>query len=519
MGRKRGDQQKEKGSLADRECNLDGEYTNPVTSFRDLTVGNIKDALFRSRYLQLLLSLTLIGAILRLYHLGYNSLWLDEVSTLNFAVQSIPDIWKATTAGEFNPPLFYWTEHIMLLLGRSEEVLRLIPALLGILTIPLIYLVGKEFMDRNTGIIAAAAFAFSPFLIYYSQEARAYSMMLFFVAFSMVFYFRALKNNNFPDWALFGILSALAFWSHFYALVIIGALILYALYELLPKMKSSLSAAKPLACSCLIFGIISLPLILATIQLFTARTASAPTFGIQGPGLILLTFVQISIFVFGSQDPFQVVFYLLLFLFLAGIVQAFLLDKNKGIFIVTVTVLTFVISNFLSYRIPMQPRYLIFLAIVYFITIALSYRFLCTWTHSRGVVYGFIALLVIVNTPMLAGYYSGYVKEDWRGFSGQLQQMTRTGDFIVVVPGYMSQPLDYYYSNATDQTLEYSAYTAADLKAIHALKNNNTLFYVVTADIGAANPEGDAVTWLDENAHVVGSYEGVNTVIYLLTSG
>ena len=71
MGRKREDREKGKKTRADPECNLDGEYTNPVRSFRDLTLGNIKDAIFRSRYLQLLLSLTLIGAILRFYNLGY----------------------------------------------------------------------------------------------------------------------------------------------------------------------------------------------------------------------------------------------------------------------------------------------------------------------------------------------------------------------------------------------------------------------------------------------------------------
>jgi uncharacterized membrane protein len=507
MGRKRGDRGKEKESKVDRECNLDGEYTNPVRSFRDLTIGNIKDAIFSSRYLQILLSLTLIGAFLRFYNLGYNSLWLDEASTLNFAIKSIPDIWQATTAGEFNPPLFYWTEHIMLIFGNSEVVLRFIPALLGILTIPLIYLVGREFMDRNTGIIAAAAFAFSPFLVFYSQEARAYSMMLFFVTFAMVFYFRALKSNDLVNWALFGILSALAFWSHFYALVIIGALILYALYELLPRIRNSIIAVKPLACSCVIFGIICLPLILVTLQLFAKRTASAPTFGIQGPDIIIATFAQIS----GSE----VAMYLLLILFIAGIVQAFLLDKNKGIFLVTLTVLTFVISNFLSYRIPMQPRYLIFLVIVYFLAIALSYQLLFTLTHSRGVVYGFLALLVVINTPMLAGYYSGYAKEDWRGFAGELQQLTRPGDFIVVVPGYVSQPLDYYYSNTTDRTIEFSAYTADDLKAVNAQKNNNTLFFVVTGDISAANPEGDAIAWLQNNTKSLGQKTG----IYLMTSG
>jgi hypothetical protein len=264
---------------------------------------------------------------------------------------------------------------------------------------------------------------------------------------------------------------------------------------------------KPLICAGVIFGLICLPLILVTIQLFTKRTASAPTFGIQGPGLIIATFEQIS----GSE----VAMYLLLILFIAGIVQAFLLDKNKGIFLVTLAVLTFVISNFLSYRIPMQPRYLIFLTIVYFIAIALSYRPLFTLTNSRGVVYGFIALLVVINIPTLAGYYSGYTKEDWRGFAGGLQQLTRPGDFVVVVPGYVSQPLDYYYSNTSDQTIELSAYTAADLKAINAQKNNNTLFFVVTGDISAANPEGDAVAWLQENTKSLGQ----NTGIYLMTLG
>jgi len=506
MGRKREDRFKEKKIPADRECNLDGEYKNPVRSFRDLTPEKIRDALIHSRYLQLLLSLTLIGAVLRFYNLGFNSLWLDEASTLNFAVKSLPEIWQATTGGEFNPPLFYWTEHIMLVFGNSEVVLRFIPALLGVLTIPLIYLVGKEFMDRNTGIIAAAAFAFSPFLIYYSQDARAYSMMLFFVTFAMVFYFRALKSNDLTNWALFGVLSALAFWTHFYALVIIGALILYALYELLPKIKNSINAVKPLVTSCVIFGLICLPLIIVTIQLFAKRTASAPTFGIQGPDIIIATFAQIS----GSETAM----YLLLLLFIAGIVQAFMLDKNKGIFLVTITVLTFVISNFLSYRIPMQPRYLIFLAIVYFIAIALSYRLLYTLVNSRGVVYGLIVILMVMNTFMLVGYYSGYVKEDWRGFAGGLQQMTEQGDFVVIVPGYVSQPLDYYYSNASDQTIEFSAYTANDLKAINTEKNNNTVFYVVTSDISAANPEGDAMEWLRQNTKSLGQNSG----IFLLTS-
>ena len=74
----------------------------------------------------------------------------------------------------------------------------------------------------------------------------------------------------------------------------------------------------------------------------------------------------------------------------AGMIQAFLIDKNKGIFLVWVTVLTFVISYLLSYRIPMVPRYLLFLNIVFFIGIAISYKIFYRLINNRAVVYGFI---------------------------------------------------------------------------------------------------------------------------------
>ena len=507
MAKKREDRQKGKKSGGDTECNLDGDYNTPFQSFRDVNVENIKSVLVHSRYAQSLIILTLLGFFLRFYNLGLNSLWLDEASTHTFAVMSIPDIWKATAGGEFNPPLFYWIEHLMLMLGNNEVVLRFVPALVGVLTIPLIYFAGKEFMDRNVGIIAAAAFAFSPFLIFYSQEARAYSMMLFFVAFAMVFYFKALKTNELMEWALFGILSALAFWSHFYSFVIIASLILYALFLQIGNFKKNIQNLKMIALSIVLFFVLCFPLILLVIQLFATRTSSAPTFGIQGLGIISETFRQLSGF---SDIPM----FLFLIFFIIGIIQTFLIDKNKGIFLVTLTVLTFVISFILSYKMPMQPRYLIFFNTVFFIGVAVSYKMFYSLINNRGVVYGFIALLVIISAPTLVDYYKGYSKEDWRGFSGQIQQMTKPGDLIVVVPGYISQPLDYYYANASDQTFEFGASTAKDLEAINAGKGNNTAFFIVTGDISSANPNGDAIKWLNAYTKPLGQ----NTGIYLFVS-
>jgi 4-amino-4-deoxy-L-arabinose transferase-like glycosyltransferase len=502
MAKKKGERHVEKGPQRPTECDLDGGYRSPIVSLKDLTPEKIQDTIIGSRYAQTLILLTIIGLFLRFYNLGFNSLWLDEASTYTISTNSFSQIWHVTAAGEFNPPLFYWIEHVMLMFGNSEVILRFVPAVVGVLTIPLIYCVGKEFMDRNVGIIAAAAFAFSPFLVYYSQEARAYLMMLFFVVFAMIFYLKALKDNRILNWVLFGLLSALAFWSHFYAFAIIASLVLYALAVQVPDLRQNIRKIGMVVLSVVVFSVVCFPLVIVGLHLFATRTASAPTFGIEGFDVIYQTFIQVAGFN-------ELVMYLLLLLFIAGIIQAFLIDRNKGWFLVSLTVLTFVISIFLSYRMPMVPRYLIFFAAIFFIGVAVSYRLLYSLVNNKGVVYGFLLLMVIVNAPVLAGYYSGYTKEDWRGFSTQMQQTAKPGDFIVLVPGYIAQPFDYYYTNRSFGTIEFGATTAKDLDAINGQKANNTIYYIVTSDIYSANPAGDALAWLKNNTKPVGQDTGI----------
>jgi mannosyltransferase len=273
------------------------------------------------------------------------------------------------------------------------------------------------------------------------------------------------------------------------------------------NFQKNLQNLKMIGLSIILFVILCFPLILLAIQLFASRTSSAPTYGIQGLGIISETFRQIS----GYSDISMILF---LLLFIIGIFQAFLLDKNKGIFLLTMTILTFIISFILSYKMPMIPRYLLFFNTVFFIGAAISYKLFYGLIHKKGVIYGFIAFLVIINAATLVNYYSGYSKDDWKGFSGQLQKMTKPGDCIVTVPGYVSVPLDYYYSNVSDQTIELGAETGKELEAIYGGKGNNTVFYIVTGDISAANPNGDAIAWLNKNTKPLGQ----NTGIYLFVS-
>ncbi len=153
-----------------------------------------------------------------------------------------------------------------------------------------------------------------------------------------------------------------------------------------------------------------------------------------------------------------------------------------------------------------------------------SYLF-CTHRHvlsysipaisQTGICCIFIVILIgVMNAPLLAEYYTNYTKEDWRGFAGIVQSKTQEGDMIVLVPSYISVPFNYYYSNVTTKRLNMVQTTALTLENIYQLKGNNSIFYIVTGDISAMNPEGDALSWLSEKARL----ETERTGIYLLTS-
>jgi len=455
-------------------------------------VCSVVDAVRGSRYLQILVLLTLAGAFLRLFQLGAAPLWLDEASTLTFAREPVTQIWNSLSSGEFNPPLFYWLERAMLAFGESEAVLRLIPAILGILTIPVFYFVGKEILDRNTGILAAALLAFSPFQIFYSQEARAYAPMLFFYALALFFFLRLLKSWGRRDALLFGALSALAFWTHFYAFVPVLALFLFALGVKAREMARDIRSSIPLALSALAFVLLSLPLIWYAVQLFFQRTGGAPAFGVQGLDTITMTLVQLS----GFSEILAWVF---LALFIVGVAALYQKDRRTALLLAFSLAFPLLLSVFLSYRMPMVPRYLIYLLASFLPGVALALRPCCSLVRSRNLVYAALILALLVNLPVLVPYYTTPQKDDWRGASRELAGLAGTGDLVIVIPGYVTQPLDYYYRNGTHGTLESGIYRVDEAEGIIAANPGRSAWFVVTADIYAIDPQGQLVTWLGQH--------------------
>lgn len=480
--------------------NKPAETIEPATVKDNLSV--VKDYL-TTQYMQLLIVITAIGAILRFYNLSKNSLWLDEASTYYLSSNTFEQIWAVGFSADNNPPLFHWLMHLMLMLGNNEFILRLLPVLMGILVIPVVYLIGKEFKDENTGLIAATLIAFSPFCLNYAQEAYSYSMVLFVSSLMFLFYLKAIKTNTNTNWILFGMFSALAFWTHFYTFV--PLLILYA-YTLILIAKTNREWIRGFTYSIINTTIIAAPLAYMAISRFMTLSSQPVTYGVLG-----LPLIGETIYRFSGFNWYVALIYVTLLGF--GVGYLFLKDKKLCLFSVLFIVFPIIISVLLSAKITMNPRYLIYLLPIIFVTIAYSYQFFAKLITSKQLIYAFLIGIVVINAIPIQSYYTQIRGEDWRGYSDKLSAMTSPGDTVVVMPGYMVQPLDYYYKNATDMTIETGASSAAELDLVNKQNITGNIYFVITGDINAANPEGDALQWLNAKAKSVGEYTGIYTMI------
>jgi mannosyltransferase len=199
----------------------------------------------RSRHtatIYLVAAVTMIGAVLRLWELGSQSLWLDEVFTARVAPLDVAGILGAIRSDLDTPPLHPLVVHAFLALGDSEFVLRLPSALAAIISIPLMYIVARRLLGRRTGLLAAMLMAWSPFAVYYAQEARMYGLVLTFALLTLYCLLRGLDGvepiHPYLPWLGFIISSALGIYTHFFGFFVLGLAVLYAAIRLVVDWRA-----------------------------------------------------------------------------------------------------------------------------------------------------------------------------------------------------------------------------------------------------------------------------------------
>jgi len=450
--------------------------------------------------------LTLIGAILRLYHLDYNSLWLDETSTYAFSNMSPTATFEAVLHGEWNPPLFYWLEHaVIMIMGADEFTLRLIPAIAGTLTIPAFYLLGKEVYDDTTGILMAVYATISPYFVFYSQDARTYMVLIFVYTIALVCYLKALsqggKTNRY--WIVTGIVCSIACWLHFYACIGVAIITLHALVTIYQRYRREFAFYSGAGSYIAAFTIPSLPLFYVLLTLVGKRVTQGVSWGQS-------SFQAISEFFY--FNAFMAEYLVVAFVVLFGIGYIIMIrDRWEVATLCTIGLIGILGATlFVADIIDMHSRYMMFCAPFAIIPVMGIFHSIPEVTARRVWCAVFIIILVIPVVPFYGEYYTQYTKNDWRGMTSDLTNATTPGDWVVLLPAADQKQMAWYYDNVSDGTTLRKTNTQAGLEAIVAEwqeGGTGKIYFVKTENIYLYNNKSHSVTeWLQKRSQYLGQY-------------
>src|SRR3989344_2234251 len=438
----------------------------------------------KTTYLLLALIIVL-GAFLRIYGLGDESFWVDESSTaygvkqtysyiihnINSYATLTPEYFKA---GGGEVPLYYilirfWAG----INGLSEFSLRLFSAIFGILSLCVIFKIGKMIFNDKVGLLSAFIMSINHQHIFYSQEARNYSFLVFLTLLSFYFFIKALNNNKNLSWILYSLCAVAMIYTHYLSFLIlmsqyIFVLIFHKSYRL--QFRKALISA---------FGVFIAYLAWTPVLIKQIFHSQYPYSSIYKPtiGKLIYVFIQINSWIspdFQSRIALRsmnlnlltvlgwasILCILSITIILASmsLIGALknkhfsmrnLTDKNKCIllfwFFIPIIVPFLLSLLFPSASIVGFVQYIMFATPPYFI---LASKGILTFKkHFMAI----LILLAILSIIPVYSYYANFDKEQWRDAAAYLKNNNGRQDIILINKPVSELALKYYYNTANSQ--------------------------------------------------------------------
>ncbi len=147
------------------------------------------------REIFILILCLLIGFALRFYTFDKKSLWMDEIHTFNDSRDGLKgqlQFYKENPT-YLHPPLFFLLTHFYYPFAHPERDLRIFPLIFGVLSIPMIYLLGRSF-SPHIALPCSFSLTFMAYHISLSQDGRAYSLLMFFGMAALYFFMLHLRT-------------------------------------------------------------------------------------------------------------------------------------------------------------------------------------------------------------------------------------------------------------------------------------------------------------------------------------
>jgi len=408
----------------------------------------------RKEILILLLCL-FMGIALRVYTFDQKSLWIDEIHTYNDSRDGIQNQLKYYKENPtyLHPPLFFVLTHSFYPFTKPERDLRIIPLIFGILSIPMIYLLSRQF-SPNIAIPCTVSLTFMTYHIYLSQNGRPYSLIIFGGMAGLYFFMRHLQTLK----RRYLIPAAFFFTTLFYASY--SSILFIALSQILWFYQLRENDRKPAFSSFLIFNgtilLLCLPWLLflglnyhgqPVIDPFASQdlgSFSAMVYGILNDWvphlpLTVISLILLVLFPFFPRNRRNA--FILLGAFALPIGGLYLYCK-------VLTVTQFITSRYFINFLPL-----------FFVALFSSLDAIKTKFDKLNKLVRldtlFVILFVASNLMILPLYYHSE-KQDFRGLVNYLNSQVRDGDKIVIktstyIPGML------HYFNVYPKNRHYKA--------------------------------------------------------------
>ena len=404
--------------------------------------------------------LILAAFILRVFRLDFQSLWYDEAFSAYLAHFDLATI-TARTAADIQPPFYYYLLNVWIALaGECEFALRFLSLFFGVLTIPLLYVTAQRLFNRAAARIAMLLATISPLYVWYSQEARMYTLITFLLLWSSYALLRELGETRGRWWSVFVIANIAAVYTHYFAFGVIAFQMLFAAYCLLfTSLRSRITyhaAGMLLAFAAIFLAFLPwTPFVVArfgqdasywrgTLKLDEALRHILINFSVGES--VLETIAQylavgwLGVFVIGllaltiqkskanNQKSYHPIAFLLLYLAVPLALLLFLFSRNP----------------------KFNARYLMIASPAFFLLLALGLARLSRITHHASrITFCVLPFTFCVLTSAYADYNlsfdPAFTKASFRAVAQYVEKHSAPNDAIILASGHMFPAFNYYY--------------------------------------------------------------------------
>ena len=406
-----------------------------------------------------------LAALTRFLFLSKKSFWLDEGASVALARLPWHEFIERLSTHEANMAVYYFLLRAWLHFGHSEFWIRTLSVIPGIATIPVVYAIGKKLFDHRIGLAAALLLCVHVGHVAYSQEARGYSLAVFFASISCLYFLRMMEDGRTADLALYVLFTALAVYTHFFAGLIVAAQFV-SLAALVPQQipcRRLLLAFLSIAILCLPAAAFALGKDvgqLAWVRKTSVKELHHAATLLTGNGPVLIVYLLLWISAMTA----------------VAIWRKRSIDSWRHAFVLSWLFTPLILILLISTRKPiLAPRFLLTAVPAAVLLCALGiFRLRALPLRAAS-----LTLAVLVSVGALAGYYRK-PKEDWRGVTQYLLSHAQSTDLVLIYPRWDAVAVDYYrsqFANPTAPAFEELPYN--DTSAVTRLAPHPHLWLII----------------------------------------